>query len=156
MYAGTPFANSVKAVNALSNITYFKVRDPSGQHVCTSDALSDFSLLNFISLNSTGQTIQNAAVKRLIIVVSGANADAWNYHSDMINALNAMGDTSINTNNIVIVSPYFPNDNHAGTGFPYNASGTTADQKYPSPALVWYGTEVSASTLDQYTTQEPY
>lgn len=141
-YAGTPFANSLKAVNTLSNITFFKIRDPSGQHVCTSDPLSDFSLLTFLSKNSTSQPLTNNAIKRLIVIISGANADAWNYHSDMINALNVMADPSITTNNVLILAPYYPNDNHATTGFPYNASGTTPDQKYPSPALVWYGTDV--------------
>lgn len=146
-YAGTPFANSLHTTSTQSNITYFKIRDPTGQHVCTSDAASDLSFLTYVSLNSTLQRVQDNAIKRLIIVVSGANADAWNYHKDMIDALNAMKDTNINTNNILIVSPYFPNDNHAGTGFPYNASGTTADQKYPSAAMVWYGTEVSKSRV---------
>jgi hypothetical protein len=144
-YAGTPFANSLKLSHSLSNITYFKIRDPSGQHVCTSDAASDFSFLTYLSVNSTGQRLLNNAIKRLVIVISGANSDPWNYHKDMLNALQAVTDTSISPNNVIVLAPYFANDNQAGTGFPYNASGTTADQKYPSPALVWYSTDVSYS-----------
>ncbi|KAI0123388.1 hypothetical protein BJ170DRAFT_713574 [Xylariales sp. AK1849] len=149
-YAGTPFNNSLPLDNALSNITYFKIRDPSGQHICTSDAVSDLSLLTYLSLNSTGNRLENDAIQRLVIVISGANADAWNYHNDMINALIAMGDSEINTDSIAVLAPYFPNDNHAGTGFPYNPDGTTPDAKYPSPALVWYGTEWSGGANNQY------
>jgi hypothetical protein len=142
-YAGTPFANSLKLAHTLSNITFFKIKDPSGQHVCTSDAASDLSFLTYLSLNTTKQRLQNNAIKRLVIVVSGANSDPWNYHEDMLNALTGMGDSQITPDNVAVLAPYFPNDNQAGTGFPYNASGTTADQKYPSPALVWYTTDVS-------------
>ncbi|KAK6078392.1 hypothetical protein SCUP515_04416 [Seiridium cupressi] len=149
-FAGTPFANSLHTNHALSNITFFKIRDPSGQHVCTSDPLSDLSLLTYLSLNSSGKRLENNAIKRLVIVVSGANSDPWNYHQDMLNALQAMKDTSINTDNIEVLAPYFANDNQAGTGFPYNASGTTADQKYPSPALVWYATEWAGGANNQY------
>ncbi|KAI1846669.1 hypothetical protein JX265_009028 [Neoarthrinium moseri] len=149
-YAGTPFTNSLKTNHALSNITFFKIRDPSGQHICTSDASSDFSLLNYISLNSTGKRLQNNEIKRLVIVVSGAQADAWAYHKDMINALQAMKDSSITTDNVAILAPYFPNDNHAGTGFPYNSAGTTPNAKYPSPALVWYGSDWGGGANNQY------
>ncbi|EMR67844.1 putative carbohydrate-binding wsc protein [Eutypa lata UCREL1] len=125
-------------------------QDPSGQHVCTSDAASDLSFLTYLSLNSAGGRLQNSAIQRLVIVVSGANADAWNYHKDMLDALQAMNDPLINTNSVAVLAPYFPNDNHAGTGFPYNPNGATPDEKYPSPALVWYGTEWSGGANNQY------
>jgi hypothetical protein len=142
-YAGTPFTNSLPKPNALSNITFFKIRDPSGQHVCTSDAVSDLSVLTYLSMNSTKGRLQNAAIKRLVIVISGANVDAWNYHDDMLMALTGMADSQINADNVAILAPYFPNDSQANTGFPYNANGATPDLKYPSPAVVWYTTEVS-------------
>jgi hypothetical protein len=142
-FAGTPFANSLPLVNKLSHITYFKIKDPSGQHVCTTDAASDLSLLTYLSFNSSGQIMPNNAIKRLVIIVSGANSDPWNYHQDMLSALTGMADSQITTDNVAILAPYFPNDNQAGTGFPYNSSGITADQEHPSPALVWYGTDVS-------------
>lgn len=149
-YAGTPWTNSLTKTHTLSNITFFKIRDPSGQHVCTSDAASDLSFLTYLSLNSAGGRLQNSAIQRLVIVVSGANADAWNYHKDMLDALQAMNDPLINTNSVAVLAPYFPNDNHAGTGFPYNPNGATPDEKYPSPALVWYGTEWSGGANNQY------
>jgi hypothetical protein len=149
-YAGTPWTHSLTKTHTLSNITFFKIRDPSGQHVCKSDPASDLGLLTYLSLNSTGGRLQNNAIRRLVIVISGANADAWAYHKDMLDSLQAMGDSTINPNSVAILSPYFPNDNHANRGFPYNASGRTPDEKYPSPALVWYGTEWSGGANNQY------
>jgi hypothetical protein len=149
-YAGTPFANSLLLVNALSNITFFKIKDPSGQHVCTSDPASDLSFITYNSLNSTGQRLQNDAIKRLVIIISGAASDAWYYHNDILNALNDMADDDINTDNVAVLAPFFPNDSHAGTGYPYVASGLTAAAKYPSPALVWYNTDVSTKSYKPY------
>lgn len=149
-YAGTSWTNSLTKTHPLSEITFFKIRDPSGQHVCTSDATSDLSFLTYLSLNSTGGRLQSDAIQRLVIVVSGANADAWNYHKDMLDALEDMDDPQINTDSVAVLAPYFPNDDHAGTGFPYNPNGATPDEKYPSPALVWYGTEWSGGANNQY------
>lgn len=149
-YAGTSWTNSLTKTHTLSDITFFKIRDPSGQHVCTSDAASDLSFLTYLSLNSTRGRLQNNAIQRLVIIVSGANADAWNYHKDMLDALEAMNDPQINTDSVAVLAPYFPNDNHAGTGFPYNPNGATPDEKYPSPALVWYSTEWSGGANNQY------
>jgi hypothetical protein len=149
-HAGTPWAHSLTTTHTLSSITFFKIRDPSGQHVCTSDPVSDLGLLNYLSLNSTGGRHPNSAIRRLIIVISGANADAWAYHKDVLDSLQAMGDSTINPNSVAVLSPYFPNDNHATRGFPYNASGTTPDQRYPSPALVWFGSEWSGGANNQY------
>lgn len=147
-YAGTPFANSLLLVNSLSTITYFKIRDPSGQHVCTTDAASDLSFITYNSLNSTGQRLQNDAIKRLVIIISGAASDAWYYHNDILNALNDMDDSEINTDNVAVLAPFFPNEGHAGTGYPYVASGLTAAEQYPSPALIWHDTDVSAKSFN--------
>ncbi len=149
-YAGTSWTNSLTKTHALSDITFFKIKDPSGQHVCTSDTASDLSLLTYLSLNSTGGRLPNNAIRRLVIVISGANADAWDYHKEVINALQAMNDPQINPDSVAVLAPYFPNDKHAGTGFPYNPNGATPDDKYPSPALVWYGTEWSGGANNQY------
>lgn len=149
-YTGTPWAHSLTLTHSLSSITFFKIRDPSGQHVCTEDAASNAGVLTYLSLNSTGGRLQNSAIRRLVIVISGANADAWNYHKDMLDALQGMNDATINPNSVAVLAPYFPNDNHATRGFPYNASGATPDLKYPSPALVWYGTEWGGGANNQW------
>ncbi|RYP26762.1 hypothetical protein DL768_011597 [Monosporascus sp. mg162] len=149
-YAGTPWTHSLTKTHTLSDIAFFKIRDPSGQHVCTSDPISDLSFLTYLSLNSTRGRLPNDAIKRLVIVISGANSDAWAYHKDVLDALQAMNDPEINTNSVAILSPYFPNDRQAGTGFPYNPNGATPDAKYPSPALVWYSTEWSGGANNQY------
>ena len=149
-YAGTSWTNSLTKTHTLSDITFFKIRDPSGQHVCTSDPASDLSFLTYLSLNSTRGRLPNAAIRRLVIVISGANADAWAYHKSVLDALQGMNDPEINPNSVAVLSPYFPNDKHAGSGFPYNPNGATPDEKYPSPALVWYGTEWSGGANNQY------
>ena len=149
-YAGTSWDNNLQKTHTLSDIAFFKIKDPSGQHVCTSDPASDLSLLTYLSLNSTRGRLPNNAIRRLVIVLSGANSDAWDYHKHLLDSLQAMNDPDINPNSVAILSPYFPNDKHAGSGFPYDPNGATPDQKYPSPALVWYSTEWSGGANNQY------
>lgn len=142
-YLGTIFNNTLAWSHPLSDKTFFKIRDPSGQHVCISDPASDLSFLTYISLNSSLQRLANDVIKRLVIVVSGANSDAWNYHEDMLDALTGMGDSQIGPDNVAVLAPFFAQDGQAGTGYPYNPSGLTADEKYPSPAMAWFSTDVS-------------
>lgn len=149
-YTGTPFTNSLASTHVSSQITYFKIRDPSGQHVCSTDAASDLSLLTFQSLNSTGGRPIDADLRRAVIVLHGARNDPWNYHSAMIQALALVTEDDINLDTVAITAPYYPNDDDAGTGFPYNANGATPADKYPSPALVWYNDEWSGGANNEY------
>ncbi|KAF7539088.1 hypothetical protein G7054_g2461 [Neopestalotiopsis clavispora] len=149
-YTGTPFANSLASTHDRSEITYFKIRDPSGQHVCSSDAASDISLLTFQSLNTTGGRPIDADLRRAVIVLHGARNDPWNYHAAMIQALELVTVDDISLDNVAITAPYYPNDDDATTGFPYNPNGATPAEKYPSPALVWYNDEWSGGANNEY------
>jgi hypothetical protein len=150
-YLGTPWAHTLPRGHAtLSNITFFKIKDPSGEHVCTSDPASDLSFLTYLSLNSTGGRLANNAIRRVVIVIAGAGADAGAYHQHVLDSLLAMRDSTINPNSVAVVAPYFPNDNHATRGFPYNPNGATPDERYPSPALVWYGSDWGGGANNQY------
>ncbi|KAK9413906.1 putative WSC domain-containing protein [Seiridium unicorne] len=149
-YTGTAFENSLAATHERSEITFFKIRDPSGAHVCTSDAAGDLSLLTFSSLNTTGGRPVDADLKRAVIVIHGARADPWNYHAAMIQALQLVQDDEISLDTVAITAPYYPNDDDAGTGYPYNANGATPAEKYPSPALVWYDDNWSGGANNEY------
>jgi hypothetical protein len=151
-YTGTPFANSLTTTHELSEITYFKIRDPSGVNVCTTDAAGDLTLLTYQSLNTTlGRPIY-ADVRRAVIVVHGARDDPWNYHAAMIQALQLVQDEDIgiSPDNVAITAPYFPDDSDAGTGYPYNPDGATLADQYPSPALVWYSDTWSGGANNEY------
>lgn len=150
-YAGTPFTNSLAPTHDRSEIAYFKIRDPSGVHVCTTDTAGDLSLLTFQSLNTTGGRPVAADLKRAVIVIHGARNDPWNYHAAMIQALElVVDDAEVSLDTVAITAPYFPNDDDAGTGFPYNAAGATAADKYPSPALAWYDDNWSGGANNEY------
>lgn len=143
-YSGTPFQHSLASTHALSEAAFFKLKDPSGQHVCTSDPASDLSFLTFQSLNTTGQRPVNSDLKRAVIVVHGARNDPWNYHAGMIQALLAVtGNDEISPDTVAITAPYFPNDDDAGTGFP--AGGA-------SPAMVWYDTKWAGGANNKFPT----
>ncbi|KAH8659872.1 hypothetical protein BX600DRAFT_466868 [Xylariales sp. PMI_506] len=149
-YAGTAFTNSLASTHDRSQIVYFKIRDPSGQHVCTSDSAGDLSLLTFQSLNTSGSRPVDADLRRAVIVIHGARNDPWNYHAAMIQALQLVDEDEVSLDTVAITAPYFPNDDDAGTGFPYNPSGATAADKYPSPALAWYDDNWSGGANNQY------
>jgi hypothetical protein len=149
-YTGTVFANDLASTHDRSEITYFKIKDPSGQHTCVDDAAGDLSLLTFQSLNTTGGRPDYADIRRAVIVIHGARNDPWNYHAAMIQALQLVEDTEITLDTVAITAPYYPNDDDAGTGFPYNADGTTPEEKYPSPALVWYNDEWSGGANNEW------
>jgi hypothetical protein len=154
-YLGTPFTTTLAPTHVLSELTYFKIKDPSGQHTCTSDAASDLSLLTFQSLNTTGGRPIDADLQRAVIVIHGAQADAFNYHAAMIQALQLVTDPDISPDTVAITAPYFPNDNAAGTGYPYNANGATPAAKYPSPAMAWSGDLWSGGSNNQYPPNTP-
>ncbi|CAJ2510406.1 Uu.00g051090.m01.CDS01 [Anthostomella pinea] len=149
-YTGTPFQNNLTSTHELSEITFFKIKDPSGQHLCTADAAGDLSLLAYQSLNTTLGRPVNTDIKRAIIVIHGALDDPWNYHSAMIQALQMVTNDDISPDTVAITAPYFPNDGDAGGGFPYDPSGTTPAEKYPSPALAWYFDNWSGGAHNQY------
>lgn len=150
-YAGTAFTNSLAATHDRSELTYFKIRDPSGAHVCTTDAAGDLSLLTFQSLNTTGGRPVDADLKRAVIVIHGARNDPWNYHAAMIQALELVVENDeVTLDTVAITAPYFPNDDDANVGFPYNADGATDADKSPSPALVWYDDNWSGGSNNKY------
>lgn len=145
-YQGTKFTTDIKPSHELSELTFFKIRDPAG-----GDACPDLSLAAFQSLNTTKGRPVNEEVKRAIVVLHGAVNDPWNYHAGMLQALEAVdGTNGITPDSVAITAPYFPNDDDAGKGFPYNANGGSPAEKYPSPALAWYDTGYSGGGNNQY------
>ncbi|EMR72589.1 putative carbohydrate-binding wsc protein [Eutypa lata UCREL1] len=132
-YLGTPFNNSLELLNPLSERAWFKIRDPTGQHLCDDDPDADLSLLTFSSLNSTGQRPPNDAVRRLIIVSHGARRDPNDYHNQMMVALSLVDDPAISPDSVVVISPYFPMEYDVGVGYP-----DPTDPAVASRALVWY------------------
>ena len=126
-YRGTPYDNSAPVTHELSEKAFFKIRDPSGQHVCTDDPEADFSFLTYSSLNTTRQRPRNEDLQRAVIVIHGARRDPQNYHAGMIQALQQITDNDeISPDTVSIVAPYFVNDADEGVGY---AAG--------SRALVW-------------------
>jgi hypothetical protein len=149
-YIGTEFANNLAVTHRNSEKAWFKIRDPSGQHVCVDDPLSDLSFLTYQSLNTTGGRPPNADLRRAVIVIHGARADTQNYHAGMLLALDAVDDEEISFDTVAVTAPYFPNDDNAGTGFPYSPDGATPEERYPSPALAWYGSQWVGGANNQY------
>ncbi len=151
-YIGTPIDNSLPVTHAHSEVTYFRVRDPSGEHVCADDPDGDFSLINYASLNSTGQRPPNEAIRRAVIVCHGVRRDPQNYHAGMLIALAkaTASDPAISVDSVAVVAPLFPNGNDRGTAFPYDPDGERQADRYPSPALVWSNTAWAGGAVNQY------
>ncbi|RYO92500.1 hypothetical protein DL763_004629 [Monosporascus cannonballus] len=144
-YLGTPFENHLEILNPASEKAWFKIRDPTGQHVCESDPESDLSLLTFSSLNTTGQRPLYEKIKRLIIVAHGARRDPHDYHNQMVYALSLVDHPDINLDTVAIVSPYFPMDLDLGVGFP-----DPNDPEVASRALAWFFDRWVGGANNQY------
>ena len=130
-YRGTEYANSAPVTHELSEKAFFKIKDPTGQHVCQDDAAADLSFLTYSSLNTTRQRPRNDDLQRAVIVIHGARRDPQNYHAGMIQALLKVTDNDeISPDTVSILAPYFVNDQDEGVG--YEAG---------SRALVWYDDE---------------
>ena len=132
-YLGTQFNNSLEILNPHSEKAWFKIRDPTGQHICDDDPDGDLSLLTFSSLNSTGQRPPNDNIKRLIVVSHGARRDPHDYHNQILNALALVEDPEISVDSVAVVAPYFPMEYDVDIGYP-----DPTDPAVASRALVWY------------------
>lgn len=151
-YLGTAINNSLPVTHENQEVTFFKVRDPSGENVCADSDDSDFSLINYSSLNSTKQRPPNEAIQRAVIVCHGVRRDPQNYHAGLVNALikATASHPEISVDSVAVVAPFFPNRNDKGTAFPYNPDGEKQADKYPSPALVWSNTAWAGGAANKY------
>ncbi|RYP77299.1 hypothetical protein DL769_003448 [Monosporascus sp. CRB-8-3] len=144
-YLGTPFENHLEIMNPSSEKAWFKIRVPTGQHVCESDPEGDLSLLTFSPLNSTGQRPLYEKIKRLVIVAHGARRNPHDYHNQMLYALSLVDHPGINLDTVAIVSPYFPMDLDLGIGYP-----DPTDPQVASRALVWFFDRWVGGANNQY------
>lgn len=151
-YVGTKIENSLPVTHDNSEVTYFRVRDPTGQKTCADDPRADFSLINYSSLNSTRQRPPNEAIRRAVIVCHGLRRDPQNYHAGMLIALAkaTKSNPEISVDSVAVVAPFFPNGNDKGKAFPYDPNGEKQNDRYPSPALVWSNTAWAGGAVNQY------
>ena len=127
-YKGTPYANSAPVTHEYSEKAFFKIKDPSGQHVCADDPEAYFSFLTYSSLNTSKLRPRNRDLKRAVIVIHGARRDPQNYHAGMLQALlKVTTNDEISPDTVSVLAPYYVNDEDEGVGY---AAG--------SRALVWY------------------
>lgn len=89
-YAGDIINNTLPAV-AGSEIAFFKIRDSQNQTA---------TLLNYYSLASNGAQINPANAKRAVIVIHGLLRDPYLYINNVMQALAAVTDPSINKDNV--------------------------------------------------------
>lgn len=149
-YRGTPIPNTLPALGG-AEITYFKIRDPSGQYPCNSTTVrADLSLINYMSLNSTGGRHQNNAIRRAVVIVHGLNRNAWTYEGHILNALSQVTRDEINSDSVVVMAPYFANGEDKGTGYPWNPEGEFQWNRASSAALVWAGSQWAGGAVNQY------
>ncbi len=139
-YAGTPYANSAPVTHQYSEKAFFKIKDPSGRHVCADDPEGDLSLLTYSSLNTSRLRPRDEDLRRAVVVIHGARRDPQNYHAGMILALLKVADNDeIGPDTVSILAPYFVNDEDAGVGY-----------EDGSRALVWYDDEWAGGANNQY------
>ncbi|KAL0260501.1 hypothetical protein SLS55_004190 [Diplodia seriata] len=136
-YAGENITTSLPVVPG-AEITYFNIKDTNRKNT---------TLINYMSLNSTGQRPDPRALKRAVIVVHGLNRDPNTYMSNMLSALaQVTGHPEVSTDSVAILAPYFTNGDDKSTGgYPWvDGKGSTTS------ALVWKGSQWASGANNQY------
>ncbi|KAL1648097.1 hypothetical protein SLS58_002424 [Diplodia intermedia] len=136
-YAGENITTSLPVVPG-AEITYFNIKDANRKNT---------TLINYMSLNSTGQRLDPRALKRAVIVVHGLNRDPNTYMSNMLSALaQVSGHPEVSTDSVAILAPYFTNGDDKSTGgYPWvDGKGSTTS------ALVWKGSQWASGANNQY------
>lgn len=70
-YAGDTISGTLPSAEG-SEVAYFRISDPSG-------ANDQLTLLNYYSLDSNGERLQESAVQRAVIMMFGMNRNAADY-----------------------------------------------------------------------------
>ncbi|KAH7040965.1 uncharacterized protein B0I36DRAFT_344618 [Microdochium trichocladiopsis] len=151
-YVGTPFDHALPR-SASSEVTFFKIKDPTGEFLCDSeDARADLSLLNYMSLNKDGERPDPKKLMRAVIAVHGWNRDPWNYHAALLLALAKAEaqDPAKSLGTVAVIAPYFPNGDDKGIGYPWDEDGESVADRAYSPALVWWASAWSAGAVNNY------
>ncbi|KAM0716672.1 hypothetical protein Q7P37_008117 [Cladosporium fusiforme] len=127
-----------------AEISFFKIQNPTG-------GKASLSLVNYQSLASDGERLNNENVKRGIIVIHGLLRDPWNYENDMLNALKkaTSKNSEISRDTVSVMAPYFPNGADRNRGYPWT-DGLAPGKGSTSDALVWPGSKWSAGADNQY------
>lgn len=125
-YAGESFDNDFPAV-AGSEIAFFNIKD-------TGNSGKNATFLNYYSLNTDNEQIDPTVVQRAYVVIHGTLRDPETYISNALAALAAVPDSSINRDNVALLSVDFANEDDEGTAFPWDDGPT-------SSALVWQDDE---------------
>ena len=74
-YAGDVIPGTLPEV-ANSEVAFWKIKDPKG-----GDA--NLTLINYASLNTTGQRPDQSKIQRAVIPIHGLLRDPWNYQNDV-------------------------------------------------------------------------
>lgn len=135
-YAGDIIPNSLPVVPG-SEITYFRINDPSGKN-------KNLTLTNYYSHGkNTAKRLVEANIQRAVIIIHGLNRDPGTYMSNMLSALaQAKSDPNVNFDTVAIMAPYFPNGDDKGTGYPW-VDGLSSGKGSTSNALVWKASQWS-------------
>ena len=127
-HSGDTIPNTLPAISG-AEIAYWRITDPSGKN-------DHLTLINYYSLQANGARVVPSQLQRAVIVLAGDNNNTgvfmtWALES---RASAQKADPNINPSTVAIISPYFPNEQNAGVGYPYTpGKGSTSN------ALVWSG-----------------
>ncbi|KAM0723408.1 hypothetical protein Q7P37_000394 [Cladosporium fusiforme] len=111
-----------------SEVSYFKVADPSGNN-------DHLTLINYQSLGSDGNRLNNQNVQRAVIMMAGLFRDAGDYMNHTLSALYKVpASAGPDRDSVSIVTPVFANEQDQGSVFPWDESSSTST----SNALVWH------------------
>lgn len=94
-----------------SEVAYFKIDDPSG-------ANDHLTLVNYQSLGSDGQRLNNQNVERAVIMMAGLFRDAGDYMNHTLSALYKVpAGAGPSRDNVAIITPVFPNEQDEGVAW---------------------------------------
>ncbi|KAH7032617.1 WSC domain-containing protein [Microdochium trichocladiopsis] len=144
-FEGDAYENSLPNVPGAEK-AYWKITDKKGR---------TFTQLNYFSQDGNRKRLVPENVQRVVIIVHGANRDPQLYMSNMLSALAQVRKSAgPNFTNTQIITPYFPNGEDKGVGYPWDSSAPAGGYGSTSNALVWSGNSWMDGGNNQYPRQQ--
>ncbi|KAI5263007.1 hypothetical protein E4T47_09141 [Aureobasidium subglaciale] len=141
-YAGEVIPGGLPPSIGGAELSFWNIVDKKSRNV---------TLVNYSSLNSSGQRLSNTKVQRVIVIIHGLNRDPLNYIWGVQGALNDVSKSGSgpSADNVQIIAPFFPNGDDKGNVYPW-IDGLAPGKGSNTSCLVWHGADWSQAENNVY------
>ncbi|KAI5193666.1 hypothetical protein E4T39_08850 [Aureobasidium subglaciale] len=141
-YAGEVIPGGLPPSIGGAELNFWNIVDKKSRNV---------TLVNYSSLNSSGQRLSSPVVQRVVVIIHGLNRDPLNYIWGVQGALNDVSKSGSgpSADNVQIIAPFFPNGDDKGNVYPW-VDGLAPGKGSNTSCLVWHGADWSQAENNVY------